>query len=542
MSRQPPVVKLMDIFHLISEKPSIASQINAALTTEVPKDLTDRLNNLNDVTTAMWGEKDLVVKKSQLADVLTRLQMLLFDSANTFSTANNSSTTVSPAQSDFISSVTQLTVNLQTYIQLMNRHDVIKYIYDLVSSSALLSHTNIQDISTLLLSAAIDKSDDYVHRITQNTTTTFQDIRNLDAIVNDIENSIKIRKRISNSSYMFVMLTGPPGTGKTSLARAIASYHSNGEYQNLDMSALLGGVVGETEKRVTELFRYFNKNRHQNYTLIMDELDIVLGESSSTDYIRTLKNTIQTALDPDNLGPNLVIVGLTNHFDNLNKVMKRRTTSVHYIPLPQVKDAVDFLIAEIEKPFSMFAIESGQPLSSSGSSLSTAYTTGLQNFFANMSNLRFSNANMKNIATVAISHALKAPLLHVYDYMGNSSSTKLRICCSNPEFLAMDRLATERTRLENTHQSLPIDAIISEMDYSNGNIFHSLYTVPNIITDIAAGISQTVIMTVQDEREYKRKNQVNDATIDNNSDSNEMEHDAEIPTPNETRTVATMSR
>lgn len=49
-------------------------------------------------------------------------------------------------------------------------------------------------------------------------------------------------------------------------------------------------------------------------------------------------------------------------------------------------------------------------------------------------------------------------------------------------------------------------------------------------------------MTVQDEREYKRKNQVNDATIDNNSDSNEMEHDAEIPTPNETRTVATMSR
>lgn len=71
-----------------------------------------------------------------------------------------------------------------------------------------------------------------------------------------------------------VLLEGPPGCGKTSIAKWIAHQVGKG-FKQLDMSALQSdGTPGSTEKKVDEFFE--DCKRRQNCTIFMDECEAVL--------------------------------------------------------------------------------------------------------------------------------------------------------------------------------------------------------------------------------------------------------------------------
>lgn len=471
------------------------TEIDYNLTSTVSQGLKSALKEIQDEGTMLKRTTNLIVKTSQFHQLQTKLLEFLHQVAREFENSDGRGLKLSSEQWLFYQQVIKTCIYHQTYLQLLTRRDVINQIYSRLSNSQLIRSNQIQEIETLLGSSETSNAQDYIAQITRTTSTTFANIKNLDSTIAAIQQTILLRPLALNASYTFIMLTGPPGTGKTSLARAISNFHSNGVYLNLDISALLGQYVGQTEKRISQLFDHVGQNRDKKFTIVMDELDIVLGDGAeNSTYLTTLRNSLQVALDPDHLGPNLVIVGLTNYFNRLNDVIKRRATNTFYIPLPTFEESQKFLFNEIELPFYAFLAEVGSNVIPSP--LSEAYKEEVSQVFRGYVNARFSNANMRNIAASASASAISRNNLF-FDLTVNDRILKICLPATNA---IID--------LPGISSSVTSDLFsVSQEIKTNPNFYKFLFIVPST-TDIVNGINQTSFIDTAREEEFRLANVV----------------------------------
>lgn len=139
-------------------------------------------------------------------------------------------------------------------------------------------------------------------------------------------------------------MAGPPGTGKSTLSHCIASDHSMGNYYNFHIAELSSATVGETEKNIVKLFESIEKST-EPVTIIFDEMDNIFASGTADPaHIRSVKTTLQTEISGGRqLKNNVVLVGLTNYLDRIEDAIKRRTTSIIYVPLPSKEAAAEFL-------------------------------------------------------------------------------------------------------------------------------------------------------------------------------------------------------
>ena len=120
-----------------------------------------------------------------------------------------------------------------------------------------------------------------------------------------------------------ILLAGPPGNGKTSLAAALA--------KRLDLpcwavqtARLLSSYLGTTGQNLSKLFQEIGSRR---VLLFLDELDSLgsarggAAEGSAREYNHTL-NTILVQLD--RLAPSVLLVAATNRPDLLDPALERR--------------------------------------------------------------------------------------------------------------------------------------------------------------------------------------------------------------------------
>ncbi|MCH5265792.1 MAG: ATP-binding protein [Lachnospiraceae bacterium] len=128
-----------------------------------------------------------------------------------------------------------------------------------------------------------------------------------------------------------VMLTGPPGTGKTMTANGIANELGLPLYQ-VDLSRVMDKYIGETEKHLEQIFSFAEKT---NAVLFFDEADALFGRRGEVTEGKDRYANMEVAyiLQRIEQFEGIVILS-TNFYKNIDKAFLRRMKYVLKYQIP----------------------------------------------------------------------------------------------------------------------------------------------------------------------------------------------------------------
>jgi SpoVK/Ycf46/Vps4 family AAA+-type ATPase len=137
-----------------------------------------------------------------------------------------------------------------------------------------------------------------------------------------------------------VLLTGPPGNGKTSLAEALAESLAVPLF-SVRYDALIGSFLGETASRVRQLFEFVCNRK---CVLFFDEFDTVAKERGDTHETGEIKRVVSSLLlEIDRLPSYVLVVTATNHPELLDRAVWRRFQLKIELPKPTLDQIREWL-------------------------------------------------------------------------------------------------------------------------------------------------------------------------------------------------------
>jgi transitional endoplasmic reticulum ATPase len=119
-----------------------------------------------------------------------------------------------------------------------------------------------------------------------------------------------------------VLLHGPPGTGKTRLARAVAN-ESEARFFHIAGPEIMGSAYGESEKRLRELFEQAAEAAPS--IIFIDEIDSIAPKRSQVtgEAEKRLVAQLLSLLDGIEPRQNLVVIAATNRPEALDEALRR---------------------------------------------------------------------------------------------------------------------------------------------------------------------------------------------------------------------------
>ena len=151
-------------------------------------------------------------------------------------------------------------------------------------------------------------------------------------------------KIVGISKAVGVLLYGPPGCGKTLLAKAVAN-EAKANFISIKGPELLNKYVGESERAIRSLF--IRAKNSSPCIIFFDELDALVPKRSqeNNNSSERVVNQLLTEMDGLEDRKQIFIIAATNRPDIIDPAMLRpgRLDKLLYVPLPDLNDRCSIL-------------------------------------------------------------------------------------------------------------------------------------------------------------------------------------------------------
>lgn len=128
-----------------------------------------------------------------------------------------------------------------------------------------------------------------------------------------------------------LLLYGPPGCGKTSMAKNIAA-RTQLPLVTARLDGLVSSLLGSTAKNIRKVFDYAAR---QECVLFLDEFDVVAKRRDDENELGELKRVVNSLIQNIDAFPTgSILIAATNHHDLLDPAVWRRFNKVIEVPLP----------------------------------------------------------------------------------------------------------------------------------------------------------------------------------------------------------------
>ena len=182
----------------------------------------------------------------------------------------------------------------------------------------------------------------------------WDDIGGLDGVKQELRESVELPlsqpekfKKMGIQPPRGVLLYGPPGCGKTLLAKAAAN-EANANFISVKGPEVLSKWVGESEKAVREIFR---KARQLSPCIVFfDELDAIapMRGTDTNKVTERVVNQLLTELDGIEKREGVVFVAATNRPDLLDSALLRPGRLDRFVLVPQPDEATRLKILQLQ--------------------------------------------------------------------------------------------------------------------------------------------------------------------------------------------------
>lgn len=167
--------------------------------------------------------------------------------------------------------------------------------------------------------------------------------KSIQDMLDNFRDTIKYRTKMMSLGLeckATLLLYGPPGCGKTSAAKYIAS-ELNLPLITARFDTLISSLLGNTAKNIHSIFEYAKK---QPCVLFLDEYDAIAKARDDSHELGELKRVVNSLLQNiDDFSQQGILIAATNHAKMLDSAVWRRFQTIVELTKPSVEEINRFI-------------------------------------------------------------------------------------------------------------------------------------------------------------------------------------------------------